>query len=455
MKIDFFNSHNKKKKLAHLFVSQLTSKNKYEKFKLIETSYFLNRSDKRLFYRFYQKNIRVYLLFIKLLSRKRETLRCFDYDFDLSLNHLLQSRTIKLFHCNMLYKFDIFDILKIIKNALHYNNDLFIESQYPKNPYNNEEFSLGNLMNIFFYMKRRGMNIPSYFEAFRRCGFQLQKYIEENEPMIKLKCIENYCNDMTDTQLYGEIIIMLRSYNLKKAVIHPIFPRQYVIHQFKSYIKNYYIQCYGNHPSLQIRYKTENKRAIQEFFDKNVSFGRIIITSNISSNATALEAQYKYKFTNYLSRNIPNYNFFEDIEKYNLREEPYDEDSESDDDIYGTDNELVEPDLVGSEIVEPDLVGSQPVGSEHLGIEITNFLNFINSNPPSNTHIRYLFDDDQEANEEVHPNDEESDEETDLDILLSDPVVLRDIDNQILQANQDNQSQQSQQSQQNGNIYQL
>ena len=133
MKIDFFNSHNKKKKLAHLFVSQLTSKNKYEKFKLIETSYFLNSSDKQLFYRFYQRNIRIYLLFIKLLSKKRETLRCFDYDFDLSLNYLLQSRTIELFHCNMLYKFDIFDLLKIIKNALHYNNDLFIESHYPKN----------------------------------------------------------------------------------------------------------------------------------------------------------------------------------------------------------------------------------------------------------------------------------------------------------------------------------
>jgi hypothetical protein len=333
----------------------------------------------------------------------------------------------------MLYKFDIFDILKIIKNALHYSNGLFIESQYPKNPYNNKEFSLGNLMNIFFYMKGRGMNIPSYFEAFRRCGFQLQKYIEENEPIIKLKCIENYCNDMTDRQLYGEIIIMLRSYNLKKAVIHPIFPRHYVIHQFKPYMKKYYIQCYGNHPALQIRYKTENKRALQYFFDKNVSFGRIIITRDISSNAAVLEAQYKYKFTNYLSRNIPNYNFFEDIEKYNLREQPDGEDSESDDDIYGTDNELVEPDLVDSERVEP---------------EITNFLN---SNPPSNTHIRYLFDN-EEDNQEDNSHDEESDEETDLDILLSDPVVLRDIDNQILQAYQDNQSQHSQQ---NRNIYQL
>lgn len=400
MKIDFFNSHNKKKKLAHLFVSQLTSKNKYEKFKLIETSYFLNSSDKQLFYRFYQRNIRIYLLFIKLLSKKRETLRCFDYDFDLSLNYLLQSRTIELFHCNMLYKFDIFDLLKIIKNALHYNNDLFIESHYPKNPYNNEEFSLGNLMNIYFYMKEKGMNIPSYFEAFRRCGFEMQKYIEENEPMIKIKCIENYCNDISDEELYGEIIIMLRSYNLKRAVIHPIFPKEYVIQQFKPYIKKYFIQCYGNHHALQLRYKNENERVLQDFFDKNVSFGRIIIKRNSNAKNAILEAQNKYKYTNYLSQRIPNYNFFEDIEKYNLRDDSDGEFSESDEENYTIDNDMPNIDVVNN--------------------AMNTFMNYIDSTPPRNTHIRY-------------PCESEDEE---LDILLSDPVFLRNVDNQILEAYQ-------------------
>ena len=314
MKIDFFNK-TYKRKLVHVLISQMTKKNKYQQFKMVEESYFLSESDKRNFFIYYRKNIGIYLLFIKMLSKKYENQQKlkFDNNFDLSLNPLRYRSTISLFHCNKRYDFDIFDLLKMIKNALYYNDNLFIQSQYPKNPYNNEAFTIGNFMNIYFYMRSKNMNIPSYFEDFRRCGFCLDKYIEINEPRIKLNCIKNYCESMTNDELYGEIIIMLRSYGLKNAVIHPDFPRDLVVKQFKSYIKNYFVHCYSHHSLLRAKYKIINKKKIKAFFKENPIFGRIIYTRN----NPLVRSSNKYKYLNYLSEDIPDYNYFEDIENFN------------------------------------------------------------------------------------------------------------------------------------------
>ena len=145
MKIDFFNKIYKRK-LVHVFVSNMTKQNKYQQFKIVEESCFLSQSDKRNFYIYYRKNINVYLFLIKILSKKYEKLKRlkFDNNLDMSLNPLCYSSMISLFHHNKVYDFDIFDVLKIIKNALYFNNNLFIETQYPKNPYNNKAFSLNN-----------------------------------------------------------------------------------------------------------------------------------------------------------------------------------------------------------------------------------------------------------------------------------------------------------------------
>lgn len=352
MKIDFFNKIYKRK-LVHVLVSNMTKQNKYQQFKMVEESCFLNQSDKQKFYIYYRKNINVYLFFIKILSKKYEKLKRFKFDnnLDMSLNPLCYSSMISLFHHNKLYDFDIFDVLKIIKNALYFNNNLFIETQYPKNPYNNEPFSIGNLINIYLYMRSRGMNIPSYFEFFRHSGFCLEKYIEMNEPTIKLNCIKNYCESMTNNELYGEIIIMLRRYEIKNAIIHPEFSREKVVEQFKSYLYKYFVHCYSHHPELRTRYKMKNKKEIKAFFLANPSFGRIIYIRNDPLIKEIIKAESKYKYLNYLSVHIPDYNYFEDIENFNnvdndeLLNELHsnsDEDEDDDDDDHEFDDNIWE-----------------------------------------------------------------------------------------------------------------
>ena len=354
MKIDFFNK-TYKRKLAHILVSKLTNKNKYEQFKMVYESYFLNISDKNKFYMYYQKNIRVYLFFIKILSKKYENLRRlrFNNNLDLSLNTLRYSTTISLFHYDKLYKFNIFDLLKIIKNALYYYNELFMESQYPKNPYNNKEFMVGNFINIYLYMRSKYMTIPSYFEDFRRSGFCLKKYITINEPTIKLNCLQDYYKSMTKDELYGEIIIMLRSYKLKNVIIHPEFSKELIVQQFKSYINNYYIHSYSYHPLLRLEYKKKNKESIKTFFNKNPNFGCIIYNRK---NPLMKQAETKYKYLNYLSEHIPDYNFFEDIENFNIKNENYllnddnngaddnNDNNDADDTDNGTDNDADDTD---------------------------------------------------------------------------------------------------------------
>lgn len=341
MKIDFFNKTHKRK-IQHVLISNLTAKNKYQQFKMVEESYFLNKSDKSNFYIYYRKNIRTYLFFKKMLSKKYENLqRCkYDNNLDLSLNPLKHISKISLFHHKKLYSFDIFDLLKIIKNALYFNNDLFPESQYPKNPYNNKEFTIGNFINMYLYMRSKYMAIPSYFEDFRRSGFCLHKYVQMNEPIIKINCIKDYCDSMSMDEMYGEIIVMLRDYNIKNAIIHPAFPREKVVDQFKDNINNYFIHCYSHHPILRLNTKKKNKEAVKSFFHNNPSFGRIIYNRNDPLRKTILEIEAKYKYLNYLSEKIPDYNYFEDIENFNtINEEDllnqlneYTEEEDDDDD---------------------------------------------------------------------------------------------------------------------------
>ena len=318
MKIDFFNKKYKRK-IQHVLIYNLTDENKYQQFKMVEESYFLNKSDKNNFYIYYRRNIRAYLFFKKMLSKKYENLqRCkYDNNLDLSLNPLKETSKISLFHHKKLYSFDLFDLLKIIKNALYFNNDLFAESQYPKNPYNNKEFTIGNFINMYLYMRSREMIIPSYFEDFRRSGFCLQLYVQMNEPIIKINCIKNYCDAMTIDEMYGEIIVMLRDYNIRNAIIHPAFPREKVVDQFKDNINNYFIHCYSYHPILRLNTKKKNKEAIKSFFQNNPSFGRIIYNRKDPLTKIILKIEAEYKYLNYLSKEIPDYNYFEDIENFN------------------------------------------------------------------------------------------------------------------------------------------
>ena len=376
MKIDFIHSTRKKKKISDLLINQLTNENKYEKFKMVNESYFINNKDKAYFNRFYQRNIRFYLFMIKTLSRKYQNLHRvkFDNDLDLALNPLRCSSSIYLFHHNRLYGFDIFDLLKIIKNALTFSNGLFIESMLPKNPYNNKEFSVSNLINIYLYMYSKGMNIPLYFEMFRKSGFDINIYIECYEPLIKLRCIKNFCNDMTDDEMYGYIIIMLRSYKLKSAIIHPEFSKEEVINQFKPYLEKYFIHCYSYHPTLQIKSHKENKRAIQTFFNLNPNFGRIIYMTSDPRFEEMVQKELKYKYLNYLSQYIPDYNFFDDIRIFNTVNESI-ESSDYEDNSY-----------------------------------------FININALESQNI-----------DEVT----ESEEDDELDILLQNPDFLNEIDNHV------------------------
>ena len=344
-KIDFFNRNfvaSKHKRLTHILISHLTNKNKYKQFKLVDQSFFLNKTDKIAFDICYRKNIRIYLLFIKVLSRRFQRLRQFDCNQDLSLNNLRPSTTISLFHHNMTYNFDIFDLLKIIKNALFYNTDLFLATQYPKNPYNNKEFSFGNLINIYLFMREKGMNIPNYFDLFKKSGFRLRKFIEENEPYITKNIIESYCSSTSMEDLYGDIIIMLRSYKLKNATIHPRFPKKMIVDKFTTFLYRHYMYLYSHHPILKGKYVRENQIKLVEFFENYPTFGQVLynfnalnpfIRNDMNNVYSAgghviynlnhpryknhIDENKKYKHLNLLSPSIPKFSFFDDLEFYN------------------------------------------------------------------------------------------------------------------------------------------
>lgn len=388
MNIAFFKQTRRKKRLTMVFIDKLTMKNKYETYKMVNESYFLNAVDKRLFNTYYRINVKVALWFKRMLALKYQRKRIYDCDFDLSLQQLRPATTVSLFHHDMLYKFSIFDLMKIIKTALFYSDYLFIETQVPRNPYNGKEFTYGNFISMYSFMSLIQMRVPIYFELFRNCSFCKERFIEKNEPYIKMEIIKEYCmnNDDID-QVYGDIIIMLRNYRTNGLIIHPEYPKKLVVETFRTYLYRHFVNFYSYNYTLREKYKVQNERGIQRFILKNPTFGRIMY-SNKFCKKIKQSSEKNFRFYNLLSHDIPDFTHFSDLEDFNSR------------------------------VLEPDTDDEQNIPNhfENVGYE---------GNQETNGN-------ETDGNETEEDYTEEDVSEDEFDIILRNPGVLRDLDNLVL-----------------------
>jgi sRNA-binding regulator protein Hfq len=75
---------------------------------------------------------------------------------DLYMNDIDQNKfnVFTLLQNGFRYQFVISDLVNIINNNLAYSHaiDFFIEPRIPKNPYNNIEFSITDMYNIYFFI---------------------------------------------------------------------------------------------------------------------------------------------------------------------------------------------------------------------------------------------------------------------------------------------------------------
>jgi hypothetical protein len=280
------------------FGHYISNKNNKSKFKFLHETinnfYFLKKHEER----------NDFINYFHLVQKIYHTLNRFSYkykvkhsklvvDTDLQLNKIstYDKNIICIYHNESRYLFKIEDLLKIIYTALTNTYLFFSEPITIKNPYNNLPFGKSILYYIYFiiinrfkisYTKSSHIDI---FLKFAECNFNMTKFINSYEHILRELSIKNYLNNTTKMQLKDDINKMIKGFNYsqsirKQIVIDKEFPVDDLIRIMKPYLHLYLQYNYSLVPNLKIESKNRLYKKLYEFQKYNPSFGRKIVILN-------------------------------------------------------------------------------------------------------------------------------------------------------------------------------
>ena len=302
---------------------------KYKIIYMVLSSKFVTVNHKEKFLKYIVLTSRIYWLFKNLyLKFKYSKFTIYNISHSLEYKNLESLKHIIILnHNQVLYKFNIYDIIKIIKTALHTHQGLFINSIYPKNPYTNVTFSFENLFNIYMYCLNNHISIPIYLHLFYKAHFNINKFIEINESYLTIKLYNNYYNDKDDDIIYNDIIIFLRYLirikNIARFFIHPLYPKDEIIYIFTPMLSNMLLLiCYPD-SLVKTMALIKLKNYIRNYLNNNKYFGRMYIKIKSSSRCRydkkyiiSVDMARKFKIINLLDETIPIYGSLHDIINY-------------------------------------------------------------------------------------------------------------------------------------------
>jgi hypothetical protein len=256
----------------------------------INNFYFSKKDEERKeFINYFNKIQRVYhrLNRFTILYKIRKATQIVNTDLQLNEINLEQKNVISIYHNNYNYLFSIQDLLKIIYTSLTNTYMFFCEPITIKNPYNNLPFEKSILYYIYFhlitntyigYIKHEYINI---FFKFKQCNFNMTKFVDSFEYILREYAIKNYITNSTKTQIETDILKMISEYNIcydkYKINIDAEFPRDVLIRIMKPYLHLYLTIHYSLVPKNKSDAKYKLTRKLKEFQKFNPAFGRKVI----------------------------------------------------------------------------------------------------------------------------------------------------------------------------------
>ena len=153
-----------------------------------------------------------YVIFRKFyLKKKYENIKPNDNDEDLNLTPFSKHRKeniINIVENDVIYKFFIFDLIKIINTNLCYSYAMFVEPKCSRNPYTNVPFSLHNLYNIYFFIKKLQIKMPTLVHLYFQCNFDTDIILLNYESVIRDEIIKYYYHDTTEEKNIMTFLIL-------------------------------------------------------------------------------------------------------------------------------------------------------------------------------------------------------------------------------------------------------
>jgi hypothetical protein len=153
----------------------------------------------------------------------------------------LKSRNITIIENNKIYKFDYFEMFKIIKEQIYYHEHYFLLPMMPKNPYTNLPFLLHNLYNIYLQMLSSLYIIPYGIRLFFSVNFDLNKFVEKYSYNIQLEIVTTGFKKL---RLYKkhELMREMLGYYKKKVFLNVCDEKLYAI--FHKQVLEFYKSLY-------------------------------------------------------------------------------------------------------------------------------------------------------------------------------------------------------------------
>lgn len=222
-----------------------------------------------------QKHYRAFARFSNIWKHKRYVVQI---DHDLYMTPLIRtSRSVfSLLQNGKIYLFTGCNLANIICSALSNAPNFFVEPLVIKNPYNNIPLSKSNLYNIYFFIKQSPIIMPILFHNYFIVDFDLRKFRDENENVIKNIAFNSYVRNASATSLYNSAIQMLKKYQ-KKILIHKDFSKETAIQILRPYLLLYYIVEYSSEEYRKQDAVDELKYKLNRLYNYNPFFGRKIV----------------------------------------------------------------------------------------------------------------------------------------------------------------------------------
>jgi hypothetical protein len=235
----------------HLFLVgpvQYSIQTKFSYFKKTIDNIFMNKKTREEFILKFCKIQRNYWALNRFVYNYKLRKAHFRVKTDLILNpiHESQHNVITIIHNNSKYLFTVGDLKNIIESALSNSPFLFSTPLAPKNPYNNIPFDKATLYKIYFFMKKGNFVLSNLFHNYFLCNFNLTRFRNENEVIIRKKHIDNYCNNTDIDELYHDGIEMIKMNKFTKRLkIDDEFPKKQFVDIMRPYLAIYYTKLFS------------------------------------------------------------------------------------------------------------------------------------------------------------------------------------------------------------------
>jgi hypothetical protein len=219
-----------------------------------------------------------YMAFARLANIWKHKRSTVQIDHDLYMTPLIRTKrsVFSLLQQGKIYLFTGSNLANIIGTALSNAPNFFVEPLTVKNPYNNIPLTKSDLYNIYFFLKQSPIIMPILFHNYFMVDFDLRKFSDENENIIKNNAFNSYVRNASATSLYNSAVQMLKKYQ-KKIVIHKEFPKETAIQVLRPYLLLYYIIEYSSEEYRRQYAEDELKYKLKRLYKYNPLFGRKIV----------------------------------------------------------------------------------------------------------------------------------------------------------------------------------